>query len=158
VAFGAGATEVGVDDRKYRLVGDARLDHEIGRTWIAGAGYSRSMRFVETWAAPVALDSVMGSLAGLVNRRVEVHAFARYANGNIGSIATALNGFSFWQGATGATYGLTRTIAVSVQYTYLDYSFANAVLLPDGWPRSSRRQSVVASIRLWAPLFVRRSR
>jgi hypothetical protein len=157
VSFNAGATAVGVDKQTYKLIGDARLDHEIGRTWIGSLGYSRSVRFVEAWREPLLLDSLVGELAGLVNRRLEVFVMTRYAGGNVGVTGTALNTFRFAQGVTGATYGLSRTIAVAVQYMYLDYMFGDAVVLPPGWSHSSRRQSVVASIRLWAPLFVRRT-
>lgn len=158
LTFGTGSSAI-VDGNRafYRLIGDARLIREIGRTWSATLAYDRHVGFLETFADPFFADAGTLALGGSVSRRVQFASSASASTGQVGLTGTS-RAFDTYRGALGFTYGLTRNLGLALDYSYYRYAFHADVVLPDRVPRDMNRQSVTASLQLWAPLVNRARR
>ena len=147
-------------DTSFNLTGTARLNHEIGRTWTASAGYSRSVQFVDLLLVPVLYDSLDASIIGLLNRRVEVQAGAR---ASIGTIAIGSQGsrgdFDTFQ-ATGQRVVRVEPVHRSwgPRIRSIAIDSIDCVQLPLGVPRNIDRQSIRAQVSFWAPIMNRARR
>ena len=55
IAFSGGTAMVdsAVASRRYRVIGDASVHHEIGRTWLARVAYEHDVGFVEAFPEPI---------------------------------------------------------------------------------------------------------
>ncbi len=140
----------------YRLLANARLNREIGRTWNASLAYARTAGFVESLPGPVFSDAVTAAYGGMINRRLQ---FMSRVSASIGDFALAGDGSGFdtYSVSIGATYGLTRHLGLGANYSYYRYSFDAGAPLPPGFSREMDRQSVQAYLSMWVPL-VHRSR
>jgi hypothetical protein len=84
--FGSGSA-IAQDNRGRRrleAIGSASLVHQFKRTWAAQSEYRRDVGYIEGFSQPVFSDSVSAGVGGLVSRRVEFSADARYLNGTSG--------------------------------------------------------------------------
>ena len=88
----------------YRVVGDARLNREIGRTWMASLAYNRSFGFVETFDEPFTQDALSFGVGGMINRRLQFRLALGRSAGEIG-LTTLGNRFATYYGTTGLTRG-----------------------------------------------------
>ncbi|HUE86398.1 MAG TPA: hypothetical protein VMO26_10000 [Vicinamibacterales bacterium] len=158
LSFGTGTAATHTHDRlRYSLIGDARLNHEIGRTWTAFAAYSRRVLLHESWQEPVFADAVTAGFGGLINRRWELTTTASAALGTVG-VDTGGKRFDTYQGSAALTYSLVRYMNVGLTYAYYHYEADASVVLPAGFPRAFGRQSLRATVNLWAPLYQRARR
>ena len=159
-SFSTGSTAVSDVDHHthFYLNGDARLNHEIGRTWNAALAYARGIGFVETIRAPYISDSINVSVTGLINRRVWVESAIGSSIGrSVGSSSDA-SSFATHYATTSCSVGLTRNIALGTEYIYYRYGFDSGVPLPENMFRKMDRHGVRAYLSLWAPLFQRMRR
>jgi hypothetical protein len=155
-----------IDSRfQYRVVGNASLNHEIGRTWRARVIYSRGLGFVDGLPGPLFSDGVSISVSGFANRRIEVFTSGGYTNGDVatltqGDVSTLIQDVSLpgqdnaMKGYTGNArlqIGLTRTWAASVDYLYYSYTTGSGVVLPFGVRSRLDRSSVRAGFTLRLP-------
>jgi hypothetical protein len=153
LSFGTGSSAITVNDRlRFMAVGDAALNHEIGRSWNARASYGRHVRFDEAWAEPVLTDSINGLLGGLLSRRLNVSLTARAARGDVGLRGTE-RPVSYHAGAR-FQYALTRFMNCGLTYSYYHHRLDETALVPDVL-RAADRQSIRAVVNMWAPLFQR---
>jgi hypothetical protein len=155
LGFGTGSTIVQQNPGNTRVVmtGNATLNHEVGRTWLATVGYSRGVRFVETLLEPVFQDSMWAGFGGLVNRRMSVQSSFRASLGSVGfGSDSANNGFDTYVGSVGTSVAITQHVSFGASYSIYRYTFEDAVVLPIGVPSFVHRQSVRAFISVWAPL------
>jgi opacity protein-like surface antigen len=151
LGFSSGTTTVSDGNRtRFRALGSATLNHEVGRTWLATASYTRGVRFLETLLEPVFQDSAMAGFGGLVNRRVQVQTAVQASLGQIG--LANRNGFNSYVGTAGATIAISQNMNFGLSYSYFHYRFSGNTVLPPGVPPEVNRQSVRASINVWAPL------
>lgn len=160
LSFGTGSSATRksrTESLKYRATGAVRLNHEIGRTWNATLSYSRGLQFSETWLEPVFLDSAVAGVGGLINRRSQFQFTARALHGS-GRSSPAGGGIESYSATAGLTVAVTRYINTGLTYAYYHYQFGNGVSLPPGFAHDLDRQSVRASVSLWAPLFQRARR
>jgi len=141
----------------YYLIGSARLNHEIKRTWGAGLTYNRDVRFIDTFRAPVLSDALSAGLGGLISRRLQCSSSVGMQRGGVG-LGEGDNNFISYFGAASLTAGLTRYLAAGIDYTYYRYTFEGGVALPPGYPSQRDRQSVRGYVRLWGPLMSRARR
>jgi hypothetical protein len=141
----------------YGLTGDVRLTREIGRTWNATIGYSRTVAFLETFRQPVFSDSLGLSVGGLIARRLQFQSNLGAATGQVGFTQKA-NSFNTYYASAGLTIGLTRELGFGVDYSYARYFFGTSVALPSGLSRRMDRQRVFAHLSLWVPLVQRTRR
>src|SRR5207253_2678863 len=75
---------------QYRLIGSARVNREIGRTWHATATFNRNVGFVEGFQQPFFADSLAANVGGTLNRRVELLLGGGYSKGQLGVSLSAL--------------------------------------------------------------------
>lgn len=159
LSFGTGTTATRTHDTlRYRLVGHARLNHEIGRTWNAFAAYSRRVLLHESWQEPVLANGLTAGFGGLISRRLEFTTTARAAFGSVGVDNTGGNRFDTYYGSAALSYALARYMNVGLTYAYYRHHADASVVLPPDYPRTFDRQSIRATVNLWAPLFQRARR
>jgi hypothetical protein len=147
-------TQDGSGNRSYYVTGSARLNHEIGRSWMASAAYDRSVQFIDALLLPSLTDSFSAGVNGFISRRVE---FSSGVQGSIGKVGFGdqrdnQGAFDTYQGFANLAYALSRWANVNVSYSYYQYRFDTITLLPTGVARNFDRQSVRANLNLWAPL------
>jgi hypothetical protein len=147
-------------NRRYYVTGGARLNHEIGRSWLASAAYDRSVQFIDALLQPTLTDSFSGGVNGLISRQLE---FSSGVQGSIGRIGfgdqtTNRGSFDTYQAFASLAYALSRWASVNASYSYYQYRFDSITLLPTGIARNFDRQSVRANLNLWAPLMNRTRR
>lgn len=159
LSFGTGTAATRTHDTmRYSVIGDARLNHEIGRTWNAYAAYSRAVQLHESWQEPVLADAITIGFGGLISRRLEFTTTARAALGTVGIDNTGGKRFDSYHGSAELTYALARYMSVGVTYAHYQHHADASVVLPLDFPRTFDRQSIRATVNLWAPLFQRARR
>jgi hypothetical protein len=139
---------------QYRVVGNAGLSHDMGRTWRARLGYNRGVGFVAALGAPVFSDGVIGSLDGFVNRRIDLHLSGGASVGDVGNAG----GGTRTQNYTGtARFGvaLNRGWALFGEYLYYDYQLGANVAVVSGVPLSLNRNTARVGVSAWLPLLKR---
>jgi hypothetical protein len=141
---------------RFHFNGRAALRHDMGRTWRTSLAYHRGAEFVGTLRAPVLADSVSAGLNGFLGRQVRAHGTVGASRGDIGLGQD--NGFASYYASAGVTIGLTQYLGLDVRYAFLRADFDAPALLVPGLAAHFDRQSLRASIRLWAPLFNRTRR
>jgi hypothetical protein len=158
LSFGTGtsAARSGGSTLRYYATGMARLNHEIGRTWLAALSYSRGLQYVETWPEPLFADSATAMVAGLLSRRSQVQVAVRALNGNTQS--TAAGNISSYSGSAALSLALNRFVSTGLTYAYYQHGFASTIALAPGYPDDFDGHTIRASINLWAPIFQRARR
>jgi hypothetical protein len=159
IAFTSGTTAVATNNRTfYRLIGGATLNRELGRTWSTGLIYRRGVSFDETFAEPVPIDAVSLGLNGLFSRKLSFRAAIGKVRGRLGFDAQA-GRIDTSYGRSALTYGLSKNVAMNLDYSYFRYGFDGTEALPLGLVlRRGERQRVRLFVRLWAPIFGRQNR
>jgi hypothetical protein len=158
LSFSAGTTAISAGEAtQYTAVGHAQLNREIGRSWNASLSFGRDVDFVESLRNPVFTDGLTAGLGGLLNRKIQVQASTGVVRGNVG-LGGAANGYLSYFTTAGLNFGLTRTLALGVDYTYYRYEFEDGVELPTAFGRQNARQSFTANLSLWVPLLQRTRR
>lgn len=153
VDFSAGTTSAStpLDGRVYRLVGDAGLTHEIGRTWNLRASVRRTSALVDGFRAPVFSNGATVSFGGFINRRLELSTDGAYSSGDIGMTGER-NPFDSRTAHARLQFGLNREFALFGEYAYYQYHFSNTDALPLGLSPNLRRNSVRVGLSLFLPV------
>lgn len=137
---------------EIRLIGNAALIHEIGRTWTAQLAYSRNFRTRDGVDGLFFTDAVNASLVGLITRRLEFTAGANWANSSINGRA-AVNGRHRGQSASARLqYALSSFAALYAQYVYYQYRFSSDVVIDPRLARRLDRQGVRVGLTTSIPL------
>ena len=68
----------------FSAVANARVIHEIGRSWTVGAVYRRGTYFVETLPEPMTGDSASVQVNGLITRRIQLSGVLSGSFGQMG--------------------------------------------------------------------------
>ncbi len=158
VSFATGSSAIRQRGQvRFRLNGSANLRHELGRTWTASAAYSRRVALHDAWDDPVLSDGVSLGVNGLISRRLQFTARASSALGGIGTEENAPI-FRTVHGSAALAYAATRFVNFSMTYSYYQHRFGDGALPTLGSPRTLDRQSVRATVSLWAPVFQRARR
>jgi len=159
VGFSAGTLTTVVEGEvqtRLRTVGDARITHEIGRSWTLTGIYSRGVYYVETLPEPVFADSVRASLVGLLTRRLQFRASTSASFGDSGFSNS--RPYNIYQASAGLSSALTRFMNVGVTYSAFRYDFHDDIILDPGVPHHVDRRSILGHITLWAPILNRTRR
>src|SRR5688572_4145324 len=159
LTFGSGTSAAGASrgaSLRYRATGNARLNHEIGRSWNATISYNRGLQFVDAWPEPVFSDSGAARLGGLITRRLDVELTARALRG--GRNAGRYGEVESYHGVAAVRAALTRHVGAALTYSYYRHRFGDALALAPGFPHDFDGQLIRASINVWAPLFQRARR
>lgn len=142
------------DRTRFHVTGSARITREIGRTWSASGEYTRGLRFSDQMDEPVYGDVAALSFGGLLSRRLQFQSNARalFRGRSLGGDKDHLN---VYVGSTGLSMALTRFVSLGLNYSYYRYGFEGNAPVAPGLAPEVGRQSVRASVNLWAPLFNR---
>jgi len=141
--------------RRYAIIGDAGLSHDMGRTWRARVGYNRSVGIDEALAQPFLADALQTSLTGSFNRRVSFGASAATSRGELGDGSVGGADFRTYQATSSVTVGLHSWLALVTEYLYYYYDTGQGVELAFGVPGKLSRHSVRVGVSLWTPLLRR---
>jgi hypothetical protein len=159
VSFSTGASGIREGTyTRYGATGTAGISREIGRSWLAAAGYSRNIVFVEWLRAPYFYDGINVSLNGLISRRVSVHSGAGWTFGTLGleRDTNRTDQLNTGYAAAGVTYAISRHFAASADYVYYVYSYDPLSPYSQyGLISDLSRHGVRVALNAWAPLFER---
>ncbi|MEO7192313.1 MAG: hypothetical protein ABI051_14770, partial [Vicinamibacterales bacterium] len=160
LAFNGGAS--GYVDRAgtqhYRLIGNASLNHQMGRTWISGVDYTRGLDSNQLlFQEPLLNDTLTARMNGLISRRLGFHSEASVQHGSVG-FARGDNDVVRSVADAGLQFALGRHYALGADYTYYRYNYSAQVARPLGLPTVSASQGVHVFLSAWAPIFQRGGR
>src|SRR5262249_18341707 len=139
------------NSRQYRVVGDAAISHEMGRTWAARATYHRGVGMVAGLNSAVFSDGFGAALEGLLTRRLDFTAMGSYSTGEF-ALTGAQNNFDTYQASARLRAALQQSTAVFVEYVAYRYQFDSRFALPSGLPGRLVRQGVRTGLTLWLPV------
>jgi hypothetical protein len=153
--FSSGSMVVAGDRTRnqFRVIGEARLAHDMARTWQAGLSYGRNVRFVDSFAEPILYDAVTADWGGLITRRLQFTTSARATWGDVG--LTGRQPYTAYVGSVVLSQALNRYLALSASYFYSQYHFDEALAAPLGVTARRERQGVRVSVTGWVPIFSR---
>jgi opacity protein-like surface antigen len=137
-------------DVNFRVIGNAALNHEIGRSWTAAVGYARSVDYHEGFVDPFLSDAVSASITGLLSRSLRFDGVVNYSFGIVGFNSD--NGFYAATANAGLEYGLTRRLAVYANYLYYQYRFDQPAALDPRLAQALNRQGARVGLRASFPL------
>jgi hypothetical protein len=156
-AFSVGPTKanapllIGSPDvrQQYRVVADASLTYEMGRTWRLQGTFHRGLGYIEGLQGPVFTEAYAASSTGYLNRRTDFSITAAYSTGESALTGTPSE-FATYTGDARLRYAVTRNWATYIEYLYYYYNF-NRALLPPGLPPGLTRNGVRTGVTLWIP-------
>jgi hypothetical protein len=153
LSFSTGSTMVkgASGSSEYRIIGDARLSREIGRTWEAAGVYHRGVGLIEGFGEPFFQDALAITAGGAINSRVDVSAIGGYSRGQLG-LSTAGNNNDSYSASTRVRFAVSRTLALSAEYYRYQYHFDDPAGLPIGMFPHLRRMGLKFGLDLWLPL------
>ena len=137
------------DERVLRYTSDGSVTWEFSRSWNTRIAARRSLEYIAQLAEPVFVDGVSAEVGGVLSSRLDVQGALRYSNGASASTAGALK-FDTYSAETLARYGLSRSLALYVQYVYYFYDFQQKTALPGGLPPSLERNGIRVGVTVWA--------
>jgi len=139
---------------QYRVIGDAKVTREIGRSWQAAAAYHRGVDLIDGFGEPFFQDSLIFSAGGTLNSRVSLSVAGGYAKGQLGmaNSGAAVNNNDSYNASAHLRVALSRTLAFTSEYSLYRYQFDRATSLPLGLPAQLQRQGFRAGLELWLPL------
>ncbi len=144
-------TVPGSDPRThFRVLGNAALTHELGRTWTAQAAYNRGFVFREGFDDPFFTDALTASIGGLVTRRLDLSALARWSFATLDR--PGRNHHDSFAASAQAQYALGRFVALFARYIYYRYEFDEDIPLDPGLARSLERQGIRVGVTTSLPL------
>jgi hypothetical protein len=157
VDFGTGSALVDQGGgTSFYLLADAALVREIGRTWTGRVAYRRGLQFVPGFSDPLFADTFESSIGGLISRRLSATAGGGYSGGQAGLNPDA--DYRTWTGSAELRFAMNRFLALSAEYSYYNYRFADSVVLPVEVPGRLDRHGFRVGLNGWLPLVGTRSR
>jgi hypothetical protein len=156
LSFGGGASAFADSrgERRFFVLGNAVLSHEIGRTWSAAAGYRRHVDFSVLYQEPVLSDTATAEIGGLVTRYLRFRAGGAYSAGRVGFTGDN-NELRRVAALAELQTSLNRYLALGVNYTYYRHQVGGAVLVRSEFAGLIEGQSVRVFLSAWAPVFHR---
>ena len=137
--------------RQLRVLADGSITHQMGETWALVGTYARGSGLVEGLAAPVFSDALGVAVNGFISRRADFSMSGGYSKGTPAAVGTQSD-FTTYTGTAKLRYGLTRTVAATVEYLYYFYDFTSLGQLAPGLAPRVRRNSIRAGLSFWTPL------
>jgi hypothetical protein len=103
---------------------------------------------------PALTDDVYASFGGLISSRLSFQSAIGYSRSAVG-FSGVENEYGRAHGLVGLQSGLTRYIALGVNYTYYYRSIGQGLVLPSGLTDYEKSQAVHLFVSAWAPLYQR---
>lgn len=164
LAFGTGTvayasqrpgTDVTSEEFQFTVIGDARLSHEIGRSWVASAGYNRGVRLMQGFTEPFITDAATFTLGGFLGPRSRLSLVGGVNWGNYGTTAETQRSTRVAYVTPSFQFALLRSLALQASYFYYHYRFdEGGAPLPLGFLPEYSRQGFRVGLSLWVPLLV----
>jgi hypothetical protein len=138
--------------RQYRLVADASLKYELGRTWVLEGNYHRGFGYIQGLQSPVYTEAYQASTSGYLSRRLDLTVSAAYSTGEAALTGAAAE-FATYTGNLRMRYAVSRMWAVYGEYLLYYYDFTHLLSpLPPGVPPGLTRNGARAGVMLWIPV------
>jgi hypothetical protein len=152
VNLSTGSTVLQLDrGTQYGLRVNGSLVHLFARSWQATIAYNRGAQYVPVIGDVLQSDALTATVGGFASQRAELTFSGAYAKGQLG-LNTAAETLTY-SGIANAQIGLSRRVAVDVNYQYYLYDFAEAATLPAGLPFGESRQSLRIGLLVRLPLY-----
>lgn len=135
---------------RVRLLGNADLVHEMGRSWTAQLSYARGLMSRDGFEDLYFIDAVTATVQGLITRRLSL------AGNAVISVSTldrpGLNRHNRRSASAQATFALTRFFGLYTRYIYYQYEYGADIPLDPRFARALERQAVRVGITTSVPL------
>jgi hypothetical protein len=153
LSFGTGSAILDNElETYYTVTGNASLNHQIGRTWIANVVYVRGLSIVGGFTEPFFADAVNANLQGYLSRHVMLLTSAGFSNGAVG-LGSAANNYDSFQATTRLEWALKNDrIGVYANYFYQGYRFDEPPPSATPIPSKVDRHGVSAGLIFRIPL------
>jgi len=135
---------------RFRLIGDASLVREMGRTWTAHAGYARAVRVRDGFTELYFTDVATVDLNGLITRRLSWNSAASWARSTLDRAGN--NGHRGQSVTSQLNYALNGSFALFARYIYYTYRYDEGIPLDSRLPRALDRQGVRMGLTTSVPL------
>jgi hypothetical protein len=135
---------------RFRLVGNASLVREMGRTWTAHAGYARAVRVRDGFTELYFTDVATTDLNGLITRRLSWTTAASWARSTLDRAGN--NGHRGRSVTSQMNYALNSAFALFARYIYYAYRYDEGIPLDSRLPRALDRQGVRVGLTTTVPL------
>lgn len=142
--------------RLFRTTGDAFVERQIGRTWLARASFRRGLGYAAALTGPSYTTNAMIEAGGFLNRRVDLHMAAGYATGAMAAQIATGSQFTTYTADARLRIGLSRQWALFVETLQYDYQFDENLILVPGLPRQYNRLGLHVGFMLWQPMWTER--
>jgi len=126
--------------------------YQFGRSWTARGNYRRGIDYVAGFSSPVVSDGLTVGVDGSIASNLELFTSFGYSNGDSALFEQAFP-FNTYTGQVTLRYGMTKTIALTLEYLYYYYQFEDDAPLPVGIPTGLERNGVRAGLSVWVPAF-----
>lgn len=137
--------------RQLRLVGDAAIAHQVGRTWLVVGAFKRGTGFVQGLNGPVFTDAVSVSTTGFFNPRTDLNVSVGYTNGEP-TLVGAVQTFSTTTADARLRVALTSRWAFTAQYVFYHYDFSDVLDLVVGLSPTVKRNTLRFGVNVWWPV------
>ena len=137
--------------RQLRLVGDAAIAHQVGRTWLVVGAFKRGTGFVQGLNGPVFTDAVSLTTTGFFNPRTDLNVSVGYTNGEP-TLVGAVQTFSTTTADARLRVALTSRWAFTAQYVFYHYDFSDVLDLVVGLSPTVKRNTLRFGVNVWWPV------
>jgi hypothetical protein len=137
--------------RQYRLVGNATLSHQMGRSWSVEGTYRRGLGYIEGLRIPVVTGTYSATAGGFLNRRMDLSLSAGYTTGESALTGTA-SPFVTYSADARLRFALSSMWSAYVEYIFNDYRFSSGIQLPPGIGPGATRHGVRTGLSLRIPM------
>lgn len=140
--------------RSYPVQASASVDYPFRLKWRTTAGYTRGVSYLALLSEPVFTDAARVGLIGVIGRRVDVSAQARYATSE-SAIVRAAGNLTTYTGEFRFRFALSRSFALYSEYLYYYYDLGGQTRIAPGLPRTWEQHGVRVGVTLFTQAFGR---
>jgi hypothetical protein len=147
-----------VETTTWSPTGQANAMIDLGRSWVLGGNYARSVTLLEGLTREqLLLDSGTISLRGVPHERVEFSsAFGISIQASDTGQTTGVDSdFRTKNFSMQSRIALTQMLALQLSYAYYAYDFGAAAELLEGIPRRFSRNVGTVGLTVWLPVYGR---
>ena len=144
-------------EQHFVVLGGVRVNHEMGRTWLATGSLRRSLDYATTFIEPVISDTATGELSGVLTDRLYFRTTTSYSRGTVGFVGVGSD-ITRIDSIVELQTGLGRYLALGTNYTFYTYEVGDLVIVRPELAGRTQGQGVRVFLTAWAPLLNRARR
>lgn len=157
VSFQVGSTAVddGNQPRTYQVVGAARVQHQLGRSWSVGGSFERNVRFVPAFLDPLLTNGFSIQASGQLGVRSSVEVLGNLSRGTVGvteGITDANNSVDSSSFSAQYRFALRERFGLYAEYFYFASASGDAVSILDMVGRDQRRNGIRVGVTMGTTL------